>query len=125
MVKALIESVFSNLLMQPNVEAIVINFRDIHERRLAEEALIRDIAERKRQREQLRAEQSRFSHGGRLQLSAICTVKLSADGSFSGALCQPEFEDLFGIVLADVSKNVDAILKKSLPEQVGSPCWKR
>ena len=34
-----IESIFSNLLMQPSVEAIIINFRDIHERRMAEEAL--------------------------------------------------------------------------------------
>ncbi|MBN8658034.1 MAG: PAS domain S-box protein, partial [Anaerolineae bacterium] len=34
-----IESTFSNLLMQPSVGAIIINFRDIHERKLAEEAL--------------------------------------------------------------------------------------
>jgi len=34
-----IESTFSNLLSEPSVNAIVINFRDIHERKLAEEAL--------------------------------------------------------------------------------------
>ncbi|WP_165360839.1 PAS domain S-box protein [Candidatus Chloroploca sp. Khr17] len=34
-----IESTFSNLLAQPHVEAIIINFRDIHERKEAEEAL--------------------------------------------------------------------------------------
>ncbi|HMV98302.1 MAG TPA: PAS domain S-box protein, partial [Anaerolineales bacterium] len=34
-----IESTFSNLLATPNVEAIIINFRDIHERRLADEEL--------------------------------------------------------------------------------------
>jgi PAS domain S-box-containing protein len=34
-----IESTFSNLLAFPSVEAIIINFRDIHERKLAEEAL--------------------------------------------------------------------------------------
>ncbi len=113
-----IESVFSNLLMQPNVEAIVINFRDIHERRLAEEALIRDIAERKRVEEQLRAEQIRFAQVEATTPGAICTVKLSADGSFSVPYASQSFEDLFGIVLADVSKNVDAILEKIPPEQV-------
>lgn len=39
-----IESTFSNLLAQPNVEAIIINFRDIHERKAAEEALTRSQA---------------------------------------------------------------------------------
>lgn len=39
-----IESTFSNLLMQPSVEAIIINFRDIHERKLAEEALAKSQA---------------------------------------------------------------------------------
>jgi PAS domain S-box-containing protein len=34
-----IESTFSNLLATPNVEAIIINFHDIHERKLAEEEL--------------------------------------------------------------------------------------
>jgi PAS domain S-box-containing protein len=34
-----IESTMSNLTQEPSVEAIVINFRDIHERKLAEEAL--------------------------------------------------------------------------------------
>jgi len=34
-----IESTFSNLLSLPSVEAIIINFHDIHERKLAEEAL--------------------------------------------------------------------------------------
>lgn len=34
-----IESTFSNLLAYPSVTAIIINFRDIHERKLAEEAL--------------------------------------------------------------------------------------
>ncbi len=34
-----IESTFSNLLALTSVEAIIINFRDIHERKLAEEAL--------------------------------------------------------------------------------------
>ncbi len=36
-----IESTFSNLLSTPNVEAIIINFRDIHERKLAEEELMK------------------------------------------------------------------------------------
>ena len=39
-----IESSFSNLLADPNVEAIVINFRDISERKLAEEAYRRSEA---------------------------------------------------------------------------------
>ncbi|MBL8058341.1 MAG: PAS domain S-box protein, partial [Anaerolineales bacterium] len=39
-----VESTFSNLLAFPGVEAIVINFRDIHERKLAEEALHRSQA---------------------------------------------------------------------------------
>jgi len=34
-----IESTFTNLLAETNVEGIVINFRDIHERKLAEETL--------------------------------------------------------------------------------------
>jgi len=34
-----VESTFSNLLADPNVEAIVINFRDINDRKLAEEKL--------------------------------------------------------------------------------------
>ncbi|MBP1468500.1 PAS domain S-box protein [Candidatus Chloroploca sp. M-50] len=39
-----IESTFSNLLAQPNVEAIIINFRDIHERKAAEEGLTKSQA---------------------------------------------------------------------------------
>jgi PAS domain S-box-containing protein len=35
-----IESTFSNLLDDPNVESIVINFRDIHDRQLAEKKLL-------------------------------------------------------------------------------------
>lgn len=35
-----IESTFTNQLQEPSVEAIVINFRDIHERRLFQDALI-------------------------------------------------------------------------------------
>lgn len=34
-----IESTFSNVLVLPSVKAIIINFRDIHERKLAEDAL--------------------------------------------------------------------------------------
>ena len=39
-----VESIFSNLLMQPGIEAIIINVRDIHQRKQTEEALARSQA---------------------------------------------------------------------------------
>lgn len=228
-----IESTFSNLLMQPSVEAIIINFRDIHERKLAEEALdksqallteaqrigrighmewigkdsqlvcsdelydilelprgtiitkqvigqmmlpgegerihalemqvikthadmeyeyriltesgvqkwlhqigkvtygddglpirimfiVQDITERKLVEEQLRVEQIRFAQVEATIPGAICTFKLSADGSFNLPYASLNFEDLFGLSLADVSENVDAILEKIQQEQIAS-----
>lgn len=54
-----IESTFSNLLAVPNVDGIIINFRDIHERKLAE-------AELKKNRDMLE-EAQRMGHIGHME----------------------------------------------------------
>jgi PAS domain S-box-containing protein len=77
-----------------------------------------DITERKQAEEQLRAEQLRFTQVAATLPGAICTFKMSADGSFNVPYASQAFEDLFGLTLADVAKNVDAILERIPPDQV-------
>jgi PAS domain S-box-containing protein len=66
-----IESTFSNLLALPSVESIIINFRDIHERKLAEESLNKSQA--------LLKEAQRIGRMGHLEWNAQDQVLICSD----------------------------------------------
>ncbi len=74
-----IESTFRNLLALPSVEAIVINFRDIHERKLAEAALQKSQA--------LLTEAQRIGRIGHMEWN----------GRDAALICSEEIYDILGL----------------------------
>jgi len=74
-----IESTFSNLLTTPSVEAIIINFRDIHERKLADEELNKS--------QSLLKEAQRIGRIGHLEWN----------GKGASLICSDEIYHIFGL----------------------------
>ena len=99
-----LESTFSNMLSVPSVEAIVINFHDITERKQAEEAL--------------RAEQLRFAKVADTIPGAVCTFQLSPTGQLFIPYASKAFEEIYGITLAEVAENINIITNRVPSAQV-------
>ncbi|HNO92814.1 MAG TPA: PAS domain S-box protein, partial [Anaerolineales bacterium] len=90
-----IESTFSNLVSVPSVEAIIINFRDIHERKLAEEALTKSQA--------LLTEAQRIGRIGHMEWN----------GSGQVLICSDELYDILEIPYeAQISKEIISNMMK-------------
>ncbi|MBK8880821.1 MAG: PAS domain S-box protein [Bacteroidales bacterium] len=81
-----IESTFTNLLTEEGIESLVINFRDITERKKAELALF--------QRFEL---QDQLSKIALTVPGMIFSFKMRPDGSFYMPYCTPLLEDLWGL----------------------------
>ncbi|NTU78699.1 MAG: PAS domain S-box protein [Chloroflexales bacterium] len=76
-----------------------------------------DITVRKQAEESLRAEQLRFAKVSDTIPGAICTFLLRPDGSLCIPYASKMFEELYGLTLADVRENIDALLARVSPEQ--------
>ncbi len=77
-----------------------------------------DITEQKRMDEILKVEQNRFASLAATVPGAICTFRLSADGRLNIPYASAAFEDLYGLKLADLANNIDALTQRVPPEQI-------
>ncbi len=99
-----IESTFTNLLAETNVEGIVINFRDIHERKLAEETL--------------RAEKEKLEKIAASVPGVICSFHQSPTGHASMPYASPAIHEVYGLAPADVADDMTPIFSRILPEDL-------
>jgi PAS domain S-box-containing protein len=74
--------------------------------------IIHDITRRQQE------EQSRFAHVIASIPGAICTFLLRPDGRLSIPYASHAFEDLYGLSIADVRENIDALIARVPPDQV-------
>lgn len=79
---------------------------------------IGNIAVYLRTEESLRAEQLRFAKVAATIPGAICTFLLRSDGTLCIPYASRMFEELYGLTLADVSENIDALSARVPPHQV-------
>lgn len=106
-----IESIFTNLLSEPGVEAIVINFRDISERKEAEEQILRlnaslekRVAERTSELTEVINELEAFAYS----ISHDLRAPLRAIDGFTGILAED-----YGAVLEGEGKKICGIIRNN------------
>jgi len=106
-----IESIFTNLLSEPGVEAIVINFRDISERKDAEEQILRlnaslekRVAERTSELTEVINELEAFAYS----VSHDLRAPLRAIDGFTGILAED-----YGAVLEGEGKKICQIIRNN------------
>lgn len=102
-----IESTFNNLLNEPSVESIVINFRDVSFRKKAEKELL----EKFKLEEQI-SKIARTAPGG------LCTFKLSPDGIVSMPFVSNAWCELYALSQEDVALDASIIFSRMHPDDV-------
>ncbi len=77
-----------------------------------------DITARKQVEEALHAEQLRFAKVADTIPGAVCTFLLRPDGTLSIPYASKKFEEFYGLTLADVHENIDALIARVPLDQV-------
>lgn len=100
-----IESTFTNLLNEPSVEAIVINFRDITEKKNAEIELLKKY--------ELEEQISKIAQTAP---GALCSYKLHTDGKVTMPYVSENWIKIFGFRQEEVAEDGSIIFDKILKE---------
>ncbi len=77
-----------------------------------------DLTERKQAEHALKAEQERFASIAATVPGAICTFLMRPDHTLCIPYASKAFEDIYGLTLADVAENINALITRVSPDQV-------
>ena len=98
------EATGTNLFHEPTVQALVINYRNITQRKLAEDALLE--------------EKERFAKIAATVPGLLCTYRLRPDGHLSMPYASPMIEDVYGLEPENVAEDAAPILNSIHPDDL-------